>query len=244
MGAKAFSEQCTCVRGPSDATIYKDFYSTMKIRTKPHRDFFELIRSKKAGSKENLSEKKWLLIKECFLISDDKKEVHLSFWDKVVSFSRDKSTESTLYLCLLFLCEDNINNFVKYFLDTINEVCLFDTEQIKEKTIKRSLLENMLMLYLNIITQLGMEMIKKDSNNQELFDDKYSKLFTEENLNGYLKSTLMSGVNDKDEWVNYEDYFNDKYDLIRDDNRIRDDITRICEQKEKANETNDTAGKK
>ena len=121
---------------------------------------------------------------------------------------------------------------------------MFETEQIKEKTIKRSLLENMLMLYLNIITQLGMESIKKESNNQELFEDRYSKLFTEENLNDYLKTTLMKGVNDKDEWVNYEEYFNEKYDLIRDDNRIREDISRINEQKEKSNETNDTIGKK
>ena len=244
MGAKALSEQCSCVRGPSDSALYKDFYSSMKIRTKPHQDLFELIRSKKSGSKDNLSEKKWLIIKECFLINEEKKEAHLSFWDKVVTFSRDKSTESTLYLCLLFLCEDNINNFVKYFLDMINEVCMFDTEQIKDKTIKRSLLENMLMLYLNIITQLGMESIKKESNNQELFEDKYSKLFTEENLNDYLKTVLLKGVNDKDEWVNYEEYFNEKYDLIRDDNRIREDISRINEQKEKSNETNDTIGKK
>ena len=100
------------------------------------------------------------------------------------------------------------------------------------------------MLYLNIITQLGMESIKKESNNQELFEDKYSKLFTEENLNEYLKTVLMKGVNDKDEWVNYEEYFNEKYDLIRDDNRIREDISRINEQKEKSNETNDTIGKK
>ena len=54
----------------------------------------------------------------------------------------------------------------------------------------------------------------------------------------------MKGVNDKDEWVNYEEYFNEKYDLIRDDNRIREDISRINEQKEKSNETNDTIGKK
>lgn len=230
MGTSILVEQCTCIKSPSDAQVFKEFYNSFIIRGKPHRDFFDLIRTKKCGSKDNLSEKKWLIIKECFLISEKNKGNTLSFWDNVVKFAREKSNENYLFLCLLFLCENNEDNCKQYFLSFCSEICDFDINNIiKDKKIKKKILENVLMLYLNIVSFLGIEYVKSNFGNEEAFTEKVYKIYDESNINDYLQNTLLKEYRGED-WVDYDKFFEDKYDIIRDDYLIREDILELAKR--------------
>ena len=230
MGTSILVDQCTCIRSPSDAQLFKDFYNSFIIRGKPHRDFFDLIRSKKCGSKDNLSDKKWLIIKECFLISEKNKDNTLSFWDNVVKFARETSNEDYLLLCLLFLCENNEENCKQYFLSFCSEICNFDINCIiKDKKMKKTIIENVLMLYLNVVSFLGVEYVKSNSGNEAIFTEKHYKIYDEANINDYLQNSLLKEYREED-WVDYEQFFEEKYDIIRDDYIIRYDILELAKR--------------
>ena len=140
---------CNCIKSANEMQLYDKFYEELIERKKSSSDIFTIIKAKKGSNiNKNLNEKKWLIIIENILITNNEnKEIKLNFWQDSIKFFQEKNKENYLILSLFFLSEINLENCLQNLKNYLNEMKL-----LNEKIIKKNILIEILKSYFYLIS--------------------------------------------------------------------------------------------
>ena len=95
---------CNCIKAANEMQLYDKFYEEIIERKKSSSDIFTIIKAKKGSNiKKNLNEKKWLIIIENVLITNDEnKEIKLNFWQESIKYFQEKKNGKFFYFIVIF----------------------------------------------------------------------------------------------------------------------------------------------
>ena len=219
------TEQCTCLKTAPEQELFTEFFKEMAIRYKPCKDWFELIKSKKVQqSKEKMADKKWLLIIEAVLTNDKHKEESLNYWQRILQYVRDKyQYENYLYLSVFFLCANDKEDFIMNFSAFLEKYFKCEHYNKENKSVHVNVLKRILTCYVDVISRGCIEEVKQGSGNKIEFAKMYNECYKDSNIEEYVEGL----VNDKEDWVSVERFFNDKYDKMYNGEEIRKELERI-----------------
>ena len=219
---------CNCIKAANEMQLYDKFYEELIERKKSSSDFYTIIKAKKGSNlKKNLNEKKWLIIIENILITnDDNKEIKLNFWQESIKFFQEKNKENYLILSLFFLSEINLENFLENFKNYLNEMKL-----LNENLINKNILIEILKCYFYLISIAAKNQVKNLVNEKETFEQISNESFSEENFENYINEFLLK--NEENENLNLENFIKNYYNEIINDKKIRNYL--ITKFKEKNN---------
>ena len=143
---------CNCIKSANEMQLYDKFYEEIIERKKSSSDIFTIIKAKKGSNlNKNLNEKKWLIIIENILITNNEnKEIKLNFWQDSIKFFQEKNKENYLILSLFFLSEINLENCLENLKNYLNEMKL-----LNENLIKKNILIEILKSYFYLISLAG-----------------------------------------------------------------------------------------
>ena len=220
------TEQCTCLKTAPEQELFTEFFKEMAIRSKPCKDWFELIKSKKVQqSKEKMADKKWLLIIEAVLINDKHKEESLNYWQRVLQYVRDTyQQENYLYLSIFFLCSNDKEDFIANFSAFLEKYFKSEQYDKERKSVNVNVLKRIIMCYVDVISKGCIEEVKQSSGNKIEFAKMYNECYCDSNIKQYVEEL----VSDKEEWVSVEKFFNEKYEKISNGEEIRKELEEVA----------------
>ena len=239
----ALTEQCTCLKTAPEQELFNEFFNEMTIRSKPCKDWYELIKSKKVQqSKEKMADKKWLLIIEAVLTNDKHKEESLNYWQRILQYVRDKYVyENYLYLSVFFLCTRDKDDFVCYFSAFLEKYFKGEDYDKESKSVNVNVLKCIITCYVDVISKGCVEEVKQGSGNKIEFAKMYNECYKDGNIEVYVEK-VVSGMKEG-EWVSVERFCNENYERLWNGEEIRKELERI-ENGTFNGEGNDEANKK
>ena len=219
---------CNCIKSENEMQLYDKFYEEIIERKKSSSDIFTIIKAKKGSNlNKNLNEKKWLIIIENILITNNEnKEIKLNFWQDSIKFFQEKNKENYLILSLFFLSEINLENCLENLKNYLNEMKL-----LNENLINKNILIEILKCYFYLISIAAKNQVKNLVNEKETFEQISNESFSEENFEKYINEFLLK--NEENENLNLENFIKNYYNEIINDKKIRNYF--ITKFKEKNN---------
>ena len=219
---------CNCIKSANEMQLYDKFYEEIIERKKSSSDIFIIIKAKKGSNlNKNLNEKKWLIIIENILITNNEnKEIKLNFWQDSIKFFQEKNKENYLILSLFFLSEINLENCLENLKNYLNEMKL-----LNENLIKKNILIEILKSYFYLISLAGKNEVKNLINEKESFEQISNESFSNENFDNFINEFLLK--NEENENLNFDNFIKNYYYEIINDKKIRNYF--ITKFKEKNN---------
>ena len=134
--------------------------------------------------------------------------------------------EGYFFISILFFCKSKIEDFIKNFI-----LCCKNQAGLKEEIfnendknfIKNEKLKKILIFYLNLITNFCVDFVKEIDENPELFSQEFNNIFNVNVIEKYFNENVFENYSNEEN-VEIEKFFNEKLNLLKDDDFIRTKI--------------------
>ena len=224
---------CNCIKAANEMQLYDKFYEEIIERKKSSSDIFTIIKAKKGSNiKKNLNEKKWLIIIENVLITNDEnKEIKLNFWEESIKYFQEKKMENFFILSLFFFSEINLENCLENLKNYLNEMKLLNENLINKNTIIE-----ILKCYFYLISRAGKNEVKNLVNEKDAFEQISNEAFSDENFENYINEFYLK--NEENENLNLDNFIKNFYLEILNDKKIRNYLISKFKEKNNIKNTN------
>ena len=217
---------CGCV-GNNNEDLIRNFYSGFIIRTKEINDVYEFTKIKKSNTTK-INKKKWEIFVDNLLVNPKFIEQSKKYFNFCLEESRknyDKN-EGYFFISILFFCNSKIEDFIKNFILCCKNQAGFKEEIFNENEknfIKNEKLKNILFFYLNLITNFCVDFVKEIDENPELFSEEFNNVFNADAIEKFFIENVFENYLNVEN-VEIEKFFNEKLNLLKNDDFIRTKI--------------------
>ncbi|MCQ2821658.1 MAG: hypothetical protein MJ252_30740 [archaeon] len=222
---------CDCGRTVPPADILNQFWADLKIREKELDDVINMINAKKGRAKQ-ISDPKFRQFIEVLVENPNYHEESIKVFIEALMKFREKE-EGYFFLAMLFLSKPNsleaadLEKFITKFC-TIwkNQIqaknTLSETKDTKKKIIKTQNLKDLVFLYVNMISHVGIRFLAGLSEDPNFFNSYFEGPYAEDRLLPFVEENYFKKYTGED--TDVESFFKDNLAHLQDDTWIRNEL--------------------